>query len=300
MGLESIQVDLEQTDKVLGKVAKMKDELFYPEAEFVRLVKEWGKKTGNEAFAATAVFLTTMFDFGGKSSTLFNKIANSELLAKYAWLFEPKVVVEKEPLEVEQACLEYFGPGGYNIANSAPEYWHNCYVIVNKYDGDIRNLFQSCDEGDAALILEAMDTKSRARNKKGLRRYGPKLGPMALERLAQWSLYTFKNTEKIDVPVDRHKAGILLRTYAMILLKGEENAHWVTGVAREILGQWCDDNKVARGLLSAILYTLGSERCSFGRHDGCPLAKECKIRLQKNLYNIDDDGKFRQVQDHFA
>jgi hypothetical protein len=304
MGAENIRVDVKQMEKVVKLVLESrKDEaspifegkVKLPEEEFVRLVTKYGEETNNPAFGVTAVFLATMFDFGGRSKVLFDKIANVELLAKCAWLFEPKVVVEKEAGEVEQACREFFGPaGGYNIANSAPEYWHNCQVIVEKYGGDIRNFFESCDY-DAVKVVEGLDTKSRKRGKMGFRRYGPKLGPMVVERLTRWGLCKLKNTELIDVPVDRHKARISLRCFALVL-SGEVNAHWVTGVAREELKKVCKKKKWLPNEVSEAMYILGSRLCAEALHGECPLKRECKIRLAIEV----EGGKYRQVQDYFG
>lgn len=299
MGKEQITVNRRRLENVVRRALEARQgekgpismrEVPPVETEFVKLVKAHGEEIDNPAYAATAVFLTTAFDFGGVSRTLFNKIADPDEFFEYSWLFEPWVVAKCEPYEVQEACDNYFGPGGYNIFRTAPEYWHNCNHLVQEWDGDIRNFFEHYDN-DAVEVTKALVVKPRARNKRGFRRYGPKTGTLAIERIVKHGLHPLKNADQLDVPVDFQKARILIQTFALGL-QGAVNTHWVTMVARQELRRVCDKNGWHPEEVSDALYTLGNTMCNRRMHENCPVARQCKIMLSRDLY--DKGGIFVQ------
>lgn len=303
MAPELVKCDRERTEEVVGRIIRERDnpvssiyreKTLLPEAEFVARVESLGEENGDGALAITAVFLATMFDLGGRSRTLFKRIADPERMKEYQWLFDPCKVVKAGEKMTEQACRDYFGPGGYNIYQSAPQYHHNCLFLVQRYGSDIRNFFGAFGD-DAGRIEKELVVKPRARGKEGFRRYGPKVAPLAIERMAQWNLYPLKGVELIDVPVDIHKARILIRTWSLILKGGEVNAHWVTKAARENLRVLCEEKGWSPNNVSEAMYVLGSTLCTYGRHEECPIKDWCKIRKASNLF--DGKGKFRQLSD---
>jgi hypothetical protein len=258
-----------------------------PEKQFIDLIISYGEKIGDERFALNALFFVTSCVFSQNTSYFFNRITDEERLEKYAWLFQPEVVVARFEAgeNIEAACEEFLRPAGHS-KNAIKEWVHNSRVLHEKYGGDIRNFFEE-NENDAMRILKALVVAPRAKtaSKPGLRRFGVKLSRLFIQWVTHYDLYKLDNADKIGLPIDYQITRLLLQT-AGIILKGRTIVHTLTyKVVLPELKDLCAIYNWDPKLVSAALWLLGHRLCSRRRHKGCPVGNYCTSLVSREPYD---------------
>lgn len=283
----SIAVDYERSNEVVKRVLEY-DHTVLPEQDFVNLTKEYSEIYNYEQLPLNALFYATTLDFMSDTGNLFRKLSNREMFEQYSWLFEPLEVVEHDEVSVLKACYEYVQPESYQ-PNAIREWYHNSLILCNKYGGDIRNFFVENDN-DAVRIIDALVVKPRIKGKTGLRRAGPNVASLYIQRVNQHQLYPLKNIEGVDFTGDFHAARVLIQTDGIVLDK-PEGAHNVTyKTVRPLYSYLCKLNGWSYEQISNGVWYIGSQLCSERKHNECPLRDICVRLISKKTY--DSTGKF--------
>lgn len=264
-----------------------------PEEPYVNLLKEYGERIDNPAFAVNAIFLSTSLVRGNRTREFLEKLTDPEKIATYAWIFDPAQVVLRGDKATQKACLEFFRPRGY-CRDAIPKWSHNSQIIMNN-GGDVRNFFDKFD-GDANATAKAIYVRNRAKTweKEGtFWGYGQKLTHLAIQWISLYGLYDFKNIEHL--PVDFQTARIAIQTDALTLT-GEVNADEV--IARTLMPgirKICLEKGIDPREISQALWTFGSEGCNNKRHEDCPLANICVRYITSKSYQR--TGKFSSLDE---
>jgi len=282
-----MKVDIEKSEQVVKRVIEY-DHSILPEQGFVNLTKEYAQEYNRDQFPVNALFYATTLDFMSSTTNLFRKLSNKEMFEQYSWLFEPLEVVEHDEVSVMKACYEYLQPESFQ-GNAIKEWYHNSLILCNKYGGDIRNFFLE-NENDAVKIKDALVIKPRIKGKTELRRAGPNIASLYVQRVNQHQLYPLENIDKVDFTGDFHAARILIQTNGIVLDK-PESAHNVTyNIVRPLYFQLCKLNGWSYEQVSNGVWYVGSQLCSTRNHEKCPLEELCVRLISKKIY--DATGKF--------
>lgn len=283
----SIEVDIEKSEQVVRRVLEYNHSIL-PEQNFVDLVKDYSDEYANECFPLNALFYATTLDFMSDTNNLFRKLSNKEKFEEYSWLFDPLEVVEHDEVSVLKACYEYIQPESYQ-GHAIKEWYHNSLILCNSYGGDIRNFFLE-NSNDAVKIIDALVVKPRIKGKTGLRRAGPNIASLYVQRINQHKLYSFKNIDEVDFTGDFHATRVLIQTDG-IILEQPEGAHTVIyKIARPLYSQLCKLNGWSYEQVSNGVWYIGSQLCSERKHNECPLEDICVRLISKKAY--DRSGKF--------
>jgi hypothetical protein len=258
-----------------------------PEKRFIELITEQGTKLGDERFPLNALFFTTSLIFAQDTTRFFKRISDAELLDRYAWIFQPEIVVAEDAMEkdIVSICQEYLKPAGYS--RSALDQWvHNSTVLKEEYDGDLRSFFRS-NADDAIEVVRALEVFPRAKTheKDGLRRFGPKLSRLFIQWVSQYKLYDLKNTDKIGLPVDFQVARIFVQTGALPLKKPLQTHKVTHKILLPSLTEMCEENGWKPQQVSETLWLIGSRCCSKKRHDLCPVSDMCDKLISRKPYD---------------
>jgi hypothetical protein len=308
MNTERLRVDRNRIEEVVSKVLTAKEQRQFifaeditpPEQPFVDLMIKTGNEMGKDSFAVNALFLTTTFCFGDRTKNFFRRITNKERLNEYSWFFIPEEVVKQEPKYVEGLCHKLFGPLSYN-GNATSGWFYNCKILVEKYDGDVRNFFKE-HEDDAQKIVKALYVRNRAKTSEKIgkfRRFGPKLAHLAVQWTTQYKLYELNNLENAGLPVDFQLGRIMIQTEGIRLHSPVNTDAVVYRTLLPLLTEICREKGWDSRKVSDALWTLGSNCCGYGKHNQCPVEDLCTSRISskpyqdKGLFDPTDNGRYR-------
>lgn len=283
----SIEIDIDRTEQVIMKVLEY-DHTVLPEQDFVDLTKAYSEEYNYGQFPLNALFYATTLDFMSDTTNLFRKLSDPDMFERYSWIFEPQEVVEHDKTSVLKVCYEYIQPESYQ-GNAIREWYHNSLVLCNRYGGDIRNFFLENDN-DAVKIIDALVVKPRFKGKTGLRRCGPNIASLYVQRVNQHGLYPLINTEMMIPPVDFHLGRIPIQTDGIILEKPEGSHNITYKILRPLYSQLCIKNGWRSEDVSNAMWYIGSQLCSTKKHEECPLNELCVRLISKKVY--DSTGKF--------
>jgi len=255
-----------------------------PEEYFIKLAREYGEREYGEraeVFALHALFFLSTTIFADNSTTLLRRVSRPESFEAYAWLFDPVKVVS-QPEKVEEAAKQYIKPG-YNV-NALSGWGHNARVILEKYDGNLRNFFAEHNY-DAPFILEALVGPKRKVGYEGFRRFGQKIGSLFLLWVDAYQLAELKRIEEIGVPVDFQVIRLAVQTGAVKLPLGEVHKHHLVGklvpVFKEICKEISEKREIHPDFISKSLWNIGHLCCNKYGHSSCPLEGMCERLISR-------------------
>lgn len=301
MSIERIAVDKERIAGVIGICLEARqDQTFIfskdiipPEERYIGLLKQYSQEIGDDRFLLNALFLTTTMVFASNTQRFFRGISNYDQLEEYSWIFMPEIVVSMDEDEVKEACRKFLKPAGYS-QNALKQWVHNCKVLTEKYDGDLRNFFSE-NSDDAIKIIRSLEVFPRAHSadKKDFRRYGPKLSRLFLQWVQQYELYSLENADEFGLPIDFQVARIIIQTGGL-RLDGPAQAHSLTyKVLLPLLISLCSEKGWEPKDVSNTLWSIGNNCCNTKRHDQCPVNNSCEGQISRKPY--DKDGMFEPV-----
>ncbi len=288
MSIENVTVNRERIKEVVeialsarrNKESIFKGRVHPPEENFIGLIREYGDGINDESYPLTALFLTTSLVFADGSEKFFKMISDPHLFFKYAWIFQPKEILSRE--NAEEACSEYFRTGGYNIHQALPRWKHNCRVIFERYNGDLRNFLEE-NNNDAIKIIETLTQKKKGEN--DFRRFGPKLSRLFIEWVTQYNLYPLKNFEKTGFSIDFQKPRLFIQTNGIELKFPERRDLIAEKILTPLMQEMCIEENWLPSEVSATLWLIGSRCCNFFKHEICPLASLCDKMISRDPYD---------------
>ncbi len=293
MGLENVQINKQRLTQVIQTSLTAYDQktgIFnniekHPEEDFISLIKKHGLKINDDKFALHALFFTTQMVHGDSTEFLFKRISNPELIEKHSWIFEPKKVIKHNNKDIIEACTKFFRPGGYS-ASAFTQWQHNCQIIENNYDGDLRNFLKKNND-DAQKIIDALVVYPRAKthNKKEFRRYGPKLSRLLIQWVNQYNFYDLKNTNSVCIPIDFHICRISLQTFGVEIDQPIGTHDMTNKILLPILSEIIDENSFSARHISESLWSIGSNCCNKKRCDLCPIDEFCGFLMPRISYD---------------
>lgn len=276
------------------------EEIIPPEKPFIDQAKAYGEKIGDQTFALHAVFFITTIVFADNSTRQFRHITSTEnspfqsgffpkpdRFSQYAWLFKPERVI-KTPEEIFEKEVREFTRPWYN-AIALRRWQHNARVLLDRYDGDLRNFFDDHDY-DAPKIFDALKGPKRKTGWQGFHRFGEKLGRLFLQWVGQYELAQLEHLDEIGIPVDFQIARLIIQTGGIKLDK-PTHKHWVQdGTLVPLLPQLLKEIDEKPSFISETLWLIGSRCCNEYQHNLCPLAEMCDRLISRAP--LDQDGLF--------
>ena len=216
---------------------------------------------------ALFLFYTVVNDHGMKSSRLYERA--KALFLERRDLFEPFKVVEEFDGPNDLRLVEATGKRlGTRYPRETAKTWYiNSERLIEKYNGDPRNLFNCCSDAET-LLKEIM----------AFRGYGPKIGGMLLRAIIGLGFAKVNGVEKVLVPVDIHDSRIAFFTGILEAedLSGVDYYAYVRKVQR-ILRDACNSVGIQWLDVDRALWIIGSRGCVNKRCHLCPLRDICAV-----------------------
>ena len=219
---------------------------------------------------ALFLFYTVANDHGMKSSRLYSEA--KRLFVEDGDLFVPlKILSDYMGPEDERLITATGKRLGTRYPKETAKSWYlNSKRLVDKYDGDPRNMLWSTSDA-RALMKEIM----------GFRGYGPKIGGMFLRAAVGLGFARVSGLEQVLVPVDIHDSRISFMTEILKpsnkgSLQDINYYDYVTQVQRVLL-QTCNSLGLEWLDTDRALWLIGSRGCVNGRCGLCPLSEICTV-----------------------
>lgn len=300
MNIEGIRVDPQRAFTVVDAALKAREtheglfglDIEPPERRFIDLTMQASFLLADAHLPLNAIFLLTTFVFGDDTGRFFQRFSHLDRILEYAWLFQPKEVVRRAQTgeNIESSLKSFLRLAGYNN-NALWQYFHNCQVLAEQYDGFVGNFFRG-KGSDADRIINALVVYPRAKTEKkpGFRRFGPKLARLLVQWVNQYRLYPMENADQIGLPVDFQVARIMIQTGAL-QIESLTQAHTLQHkVALPLLVQICAETGWNPRIVSETLWAIGHLGCNKRLHTYCPITTLCDRLISREPY--DDDGLF--------
>lgn len=301
MEQENIKIDeLIATQVITRAVEAKKNHTFifktqseFPEEKFIRLVSEIGQDDQN--YPLNALFLITPLVRGDDTFRFFERITNYPLVRENSWIFEPQKVIDAHNagVDVKEICRQTLRPGSYSGCH-LDQWVHNCQVLVDHYQSNVRNFFQF-NNNNARKIIEKLVVKPRAKlkDKPEFRGFGPKIATLVVQWANQYFL-PLENADLIGVPVDFQLSRILIQTGA-IELNSSQNVFQVTHkTILPLIDGFCQREGTKPRDVSESLWLIGSRCCNSQRCNLCPINDLCIGTISRASY--DKEGKFYPLE----
>lgn len=278
-----------------------------PEIAFINEARIIGQTIGSEVYPLHAVFFLTMTLFADNSVRQLGLAARSIEFHKHAWIFRPEIVVKKSSSEVEEAANDLIRPG-YN-RTALPKWQHNAQVLIERYDGDLRNFFAE-NNFSAPQILDALVGPTKKTDWKGFHRFGPKLARLFLHWVDKYQLAKIENVGKIGGVVDFQAARLLIQTGGLPLVEPQHKARvldqTLIPALDEIYEQVAEERGIPAYFIHETLWLIGSAGCNNYAHEGCPLGSVCTRLISRDpfdrqgLFDPTDTGRNMTQKGKFA
>lgn len=223
-----------------------------------------------------AIFLMHIIslDYATRSIRLYEN--GKTLFSKHPELFNPADVINIGIEKLRELITQNVGA---RFPNEATLRWfENSKKLLTEYNGDPRNVFIDCKDGQEAL--------DRIRKFRGM---GRKTGALLLRAFANLGFVTLSNLDRVLVPVDVHDTRIAFFTRC---IQGSQKPEFYVEnyprYVRYVSEFW---SKTARNanlnwlVLDRALWLLGSKGCAKGLHGSCPLRDFC-IKGQPRVLGI--------------
>jgi hypothetical protein len=218
---------------------------------------------------ALFLFYTVANDHGMKSSRLYAKAKRVFLNRRD--LFEPAKIVANFAGPQDPELVDETGKqlGTRYPKETAKSWYVNSERLLERYDGDPRNLFRY--SSDAQELLRAITA---------FRGYGPKIGGMLLRAVIGLRFAEVSGIEKVLVPVDIHDSRISFLTGVLKLSdRTEDRIDYYAYVrqVQEVLLSACNSVGIRWPDVDRALWLIGSRGCVNKRCGLCPLCDVCSI-----------------------
>lgn len=218
---------------------------------------------------ALFLFYTVVNDHGMKSTRLYAQA--KALFLEHLDLFEPFRIIEDFNRPEDIRLIESTGKrlGTRYPRETAKRWYLNSERLIEKFDGDPRNLFRSAS--NARTLMKEITA---------FRGYGPKIGGMLLRAVIGLGFADVSGVEDVLVPVDIHDSRISFFT-GILKFDNHDNpkinyythAPQIQKVllqACNLLGlEWLDTDRA--------LWLIGSRGCVNKRCKLCPLHDICIV-----------------------
>jgi len=301
MGQESIKIDESRAIEVITRTVEAKrDHTFifktqneFPEEKFIRLTQEIGKE--DENYPLNALFLITPLVRGDDTFKFFERITSYPLTRDNSWIFEPQKVVEanNSGVDVKEICRQTLRPGSYS-GSYLNQWVHNCQILVDHYQGNVRQFF-NINDNNAKEIIEKLIVKPHAKTKEKpeFRGFGPKIATLTVQWANQYFV-PLEDANSIGIPVDFQVSRILIQTKA-IDFDSPKPAYDITQkTILPLIKKICQNEGIEPRKVSEGLWLLGSCGCNHcekkQRQDLCPIHDLCTKTISRKSY--DNGGMF--------
>lgn len=199
------------------------------------------------------IFYVLQLDYAMKSQILYN--GANKLHKENSEFFTPKYITTITNESLEKYLKEYLHPRYINEAIN--RYKLNTAVLLEKYNGDPRNIFLNTTE--AQVVIKRI---------KDFRGFGPKIGNFFIRTMINTFEYSYKDIESILPPVDIHDIRI---AYLLGYTNTDEMTPKNIKFVKELWNKACIDSKSSWLVFDKALWLLGSE--------GKPKSKEEILNL---------------------
>lgn len=296
---QTVQIDRTRIREVIKLTVDAKSgssptflkDIMFPEERFINILKQIGTETDSEQFPINALFLTTTFVRGGRTSLFFNNLTDLTKIAKFSWLFKPEEIVKKAVSEddVRKSCLELFGEGGGGYAlNAARKWYYNCALLHNGYGDDIRLFFKE-HQNDALEIIKALEVRPRAKTVEKIKTnmflgFGEKLAQLSIQWLHKYDLYKFNNIQDSGMPIDSNVLKILLQTGGLSITKRVNVDLLARRITSPILMEIFKNTDINPRDIQELWWHIGSVLCTNKLHSTCPLENICTKLVRNGSY----------------
>ena len=218
---------------------------------------------------ALFLFFIVANDHGMKSSRLYAQA--KMLFANHKDLFEPKYITGNFSSPDDPRLIEMTGKylGTRYPKETAKSWFLNAQELLDKYDGDPRE-----------LLTSTPDAKALIKKIRAFRGYGPKIGGMFLRAAIGLGFAKVTGIDEVLVPVDIHDSRISFLTGIVRDNKSNNEKlnyyDYVTQVQKMLLDtcnslnlEWLDTDRA--------LWLIGSRGCVNKRCVLCPLSDLCEV-----------------------
>lgn len=202
---------------------------------------------------ALFIFYVLQLDYAMKSQILY-KGAN-KLYMENGLFFTPQLITTLQENELAQTLSTHLHPRYINEA--VRRYKHNTAVLLTKYEGDPRKIFENtlyCQE----ILIRLKD----------FRGFGPKIGNFFVRTMLNTFEYTYSDIDIILPPVDVHDVRI---TYLLGFTDSDQMTQKNINFVKNLWNRACIDTHNSWLVFDKALWLLGSE--------GKPKSKEDILRL---------------------
>lgn len=292
MRQESIIVHEQIATKVISRALEAKkDHTFifktqnkFPEEKFIELTQKLGGD--NLDFPLNSLFLITPLVRGDDTFKFFERITSYPLTRENSWIFEPQKVVEanNSGVDVKEICRQTLRPGSYS-GSYLNQWVHNCQVLVDSYQGNVRNFFQ-VNNNNANKIIEKLVVKPQAKtkDKPEFRGFGPKIATLAVQWANQYFIL-LEDADLIGIPVDFQVSRILIQTGAIDINSPQPVIDITHRTILPLIKNICQNNGFKPRDVSESLWLIGSCCCNSRRCNLCPLSDYCTKIISRESYD---------------
>jgi len=300
MRQESIKIDESRAIEVITRTVKAKrDHTFifeiqneFPEEKFIKLMGEIGEN--NPDYSLNSLFLITPLVRGDDTFKFFERVTNYPLVKENSWIFEPQKVVDahNSGIDVKEVCRQTLRPGSYS-GSYLNQWVHNCQILVDHYQGNVRQFF-NINDNNANEIIKKLVVKPRAKTKEKpeFRGFGPKIATLAVQWANQYFI-PLEDADLIGVPVDFQVSRILIQTGAIDIVDPQNVFQITHKTILPLIKDICKKEDIKPKDVSESLWLIGSRCCNSQRHDLCPISDLCNGAISRESY--DKEGKFYPI-----
>jgi len=256
-GVKAFKIAERLFDQFYGRKGVFED-YSMPEYVLPRNLKEGSREH--------ALYLTYVIsiDYMTDAEKLWEKSRGAYEL--YPERFTPEVILKFSPRTVETFVKKL---GARFYSNAAKTWIKISKVLVDKYDGDPRNITPE--------PLEIAALKKRLQDFPYLK--GNKLSNFYLRAMGETGLFKVKNLDELDIPVDKQVARFTLYTGVLKLLSKQFIGCPQESPLRELIEEaWRNAAKkldIAPWKLDEPIWTIGSKLCSKRKCGKCPVEDLC-------------------------
>ena len=233
--------------------------------------------------AAKLLFTKNFADRLQNSDFLMRCVTDAWESEDRRWIFFPEEVVKRPVSEIDSAVKSNF----YLVSNKielspGQRYLNNARVLLDKYQGDPRNLIQGKTVAQAREAIMALEG------------FGTGLANLYIIESYGREIAVPDDPENIRFKVDRHKARIAINTDILSLHNGSRDKgtlHASRSVQKleDLYLRICQEEGLQSWEVDAALWIIGSQVCTWERYSHClshcPLVGVCVANTELSHEN---------------
>lgn len=198
-------------------------------------------KTANDKQKALFLFYVIQLDYAVRSQNLYT--GAQRLFLTNPSFFSPHYINNLPPKELEKILRKYLKPRYINEA--IRRYKENSRILIKKYQGDPRKIFQWSNSAEEVLQI--------LRNFRG---FGPKIGNFFVRTMINTFNYSYPDIEDLLPPVDVHDVKI---AYLLGFVNSPEMTNKNIKKVKNLWSNACKKAGVSWLIFDKALWLLGSE-----------------------------------------